>query len=127
MKMNKSKTILVKEENNKKIVSVKFADSYFSRLKGLMFKKDLNYGLVLKPLKPNNRVLSAIHTCFMRIAIDVIFLNVNKEVYEIKHISPWNFHTPRSGASYIIELKEGSIEKYKINIGDKLDFVCEFR
>ena len=125
--MNKNKTILIKEENNKKISNVKFAESFFSRLKGLMFKKNLNYALVLKPSKVNNRLASAIHSCFMRIAIDVIFLNENKEVYEIEHLKPWNFYSPKSGASYIIELKEGSIEKYKINIGDKLDFVCEFR
>jgi len=125
--MNKNKTILIKEENNKKIANVIFAESFLSRLKGLMFKKDLNHALVLKPLNENNRLTSAIHTCFMRIAIDVIFLNENREAYEIKRLKPWNFHIPRSGASYIIELKEGSIEKYKIRIGDKFDFVCEFR
>ena len=125
--MNKNKTILIKEESNEKIANVKFADSFLSRLKGLMFKKDLNHALVLKPSKPNNRYISSIHTCFMRIAIDIVFLNENREVCEIKHLKTWNFHTPKSGASYIIELKEGSIEKYKINIGDKLDFVCEFR
>ena len=124
--MNKN-TILIKYEDNKKIANVKFADSYFSRLKGLMFKKDLNYALVLKPARMNNRSASAIHSCFMRIAIDVVFLNENKEVFEIKHLKPWKFHSPKSGASYIVELKEGIVEKYKINIGDKLDFVCQMR
>ena len=124
--MNKT-TVLIKENTNDKIANIKFADSYFSRLKGLMFKKVHNHALVLRPAKANNRSSSAIHSCFMRIAIDVIFLNENKEVFETKHLKPWNFHTPKAGASYIIELKEGTIEKYKINIGDKLDFVCDMR
>jgi len=125
--MNKNNIILIKEENNEKIANVKFAASYFSRLKGLMFKKDLDYVLILKPTKVNNRYMSAIHSCFMRMTIDVIFLNENKEVLEIKQLKPWNFYTPSTGASYILELKEGSIEKYKITLGDKLDFVCELR
>lgn len=92
-----------------------------------MFKKDLDYVLVLKPAKVDSRSASAIHSCFMRITIDVVFLNENKEVLETKQLKPWNFYTPSSGASYILELKEGSIEKYKIVVGDKLDFVCELR
>lgn len=127
IKMHNYKTILIKEENSEKIADVKFANSYFSRLKGLMFQKNLDYVLVLKPAKVNKRSTSSIHTCFMRISIDVIFLNENKEVYEIKQLNPWKFYTPTSGANYILELKEGSIEKYKISIGDKLDFVCDLR
>jgi len=125
--MSKNKTILIKEESNIKIANIQFADSYFSRLKGLMFKKDLDYVLVLKPAKASNKSTSAIHTCFMRMTIDIVFLNENKEVYDIKQLKPWNFYTPTAGASYILELKEGSIEKYKITIGNKFDFVCELR
>ena len=126
--MIKHKTILIKKENNEKIANIKFANSYFSRLKGLMFKKKLDYALVLKPAKISNKTASAIHSCFMRINIDVLFLDENKEIYEMKQrLKPWKFYTPSIGAKYIIELKEGSIEKYKISIKDKLDFVCESR
>jgi len=127
IEMNNNKTILIKEKDKKKIANVKFADSYFSRLKGLMFKKDLDYVLVLKPAKAKSKSASSIHSYFMRMAIDVIFLNEEKQVYEMKQLKPWKFFTPSIGASYILELKEGTIEKYKISLGDKLDFVCEFR
>ena len=127
IEMNNKETILIKEKDKKKIANVKFADSYFSRLKGLMFKKDLDYVLVLKPAETKSKSASAIHSYFMKMTIDVIFLNEEKQVYEIKQLKPWKFFTPSSGASYILELKEGSIEKYKINLGDKLDFVCELR
>lgn len=127
IKMEKYKVILIKEKNNEKIAHIKFADSYFSRLKGLMFKKNIDYVLVLKPAKANNRSASSIHTCFMRMNIDVLFLDENKRVYEIKQLKPWQIYTPKVGASYILELKEGNIERYNIKIKDKLDFVCELR
>jgi len=127
IKIAKNKTILIKEENNQKIANVKFADTFFSRLKGLMFKKDLDYVLVLKPNKINNKRSSAMHTCFMRINIDIVFLDENKKVFEIATLKPWKLHTPKKEASYILEMREGSIKKYEIAIGDKLNFVCEFR
>lgn len=127
IEMNKKNTILIKEDNNEKIANVKFANSYFSRLKGLMFKKNLDYVLVIKPAKPNKRSASSIHSFFMRINIDVLFLDKDKKVYEIKQLKTWRFYTPNTGAKYILELKEGSIKEYNIKIGDKLDFVCELR
>lgn len=92
-----------------------------------MFKKDLDYVLVIKPAKANKRSVSSIHSCFMRINIDIIFLDENKKVCETEKLKPWKLHAPKVGASYILELKEGSIEKYNIKIGDSLDFVCELR
>ena len=127
IKIAKTKTILIKEENSQKIADVKFADTFIERLKGLMFKKNLDYVLVLKPANENSKSASAIHSCFMRINIDLVFLNHNKEVFQMKQLKPWKFFTPKSGANYILEFKEGTIEKYKIAIGDKFDFVCEFR
>lgn len=127
IKIIKHNTILIKEKTNKKINNLKFADTFFSRFKGLMFKKKLDYVLVLKPAHMKSKRASAIHTCFMRIAIDIVFLDENKEVFEIATLKPWKFHSPKKGASYILEMKKGSVEKYKIAIGDKLDFVCELR
>jgi len=75
----------------------------------------------------NTKICSSIHTLFMRINIDVIFLNKEKKVIETANISPWKFYKPKNKAHYILELKEGSIEKYEIKVGDKLDFVCKFR
>ncbi|WP_346218170.1 DUF192 domain-containing protein [Methanobrevibacter arboriphilus] len=125
-----NKTILIKEKKNlqEKIVlgPIKFANDFLSRFQGLMFKKDLEYILVIKTANSNVKIYSSIHTFFMRINIDVIFLNEEKKVIETAHISPWKFYNPKNKAHYILELKEGSIKKYKIKIGDKLDFVCEF-
>lgn len=109
------------------IATLKFANTYFSRLNGVMFKKKLDYILVLKPVKSNYRILSSIHTLFMKFTIDIVFLDKNKRIFEIAQISPWKFYTPKKSANYILEMKKGSIKKYQIAVGDKLDFVCEFR
>lgn len=109
------------------IATLKFANSYFSRLKGLMFKKKLNYALVLKPSNSKYRFFSSIHTLFIRFTMDVVFLNKDQVVFEIIQISPWKFYIPKGPANYIIEMEKGVIEKYKIAIGDKLNFVCESR
>jgi uncharacterized membrane protein (UPF0127 family) len=91
-----------------------------------MFKKKLDYILVLKPMKiKNSSKISSIHTCFMRMNIDLVFLNKNKEIFEITSLKPWKFYTPKQEAAYILELKEGNVKKYEIKIGDQLDFVCE--
>jgi len=108
------------------IATLKFANSYLSRLKGLMFKKKLDHVLVLKP-KSNFRVFSSIHTLFMNFSIDLIFLDKNKKVVEIAQVFPWKLYIPKRSAGYILEMKSGSVEKYQIAIGDNLDFVCEFR
>jgi len=114
-------------EPNQVISTLKFANSYFSRLKGLMFKSKLDYVLVLKPAKSKHKIFSSIHTLFMKLTIDLVFLDKNKKVVETSQISPWKFYTPKRSVDYILEMKKGSIEKYEIAIGDKLDFVCEFR
>jgi len=137
------KTLLIKEKtstskkspvnnyenfkSNQVIATLKFANSYFSRLKGLMFKKKLDYVLVLKPSKSNFKLFSSIHTFFMRFTIDVVFLDKNKKVVEIAQISPWKFYIPKKSVKYILEMKKGLIKKYQIAIGDKLNFICENR
>ena len=59
------------------MIEIKYADNYIKRLLGLMFKKDIDYGLLFI-LKYG----SSIHTCFMNFTIDVYFLDENKIIFE---------------------------------------------
>ncbi|MGL6298672.1 MAG: DUF192 domain-containing protein [Methanobacteriaceae archaeon] len=140
-KKSNSKTVLINKIRNNSVIerNLKFANSYFKRLKGLMFVRELNYGLVFIIPKSKIRNISpktnTIHSFFMRISVDILFLNENKEVIDMKTLKPWKYYSPvvtNKGnniesveISYIIELKEGLAKKNKVNIGDKLDFVCE--
>ena len=96
------------------MIKIKIADNYFKRLIGLMFKKDIDYGLLII-LKYG----SSIHTCFMRFAIDIYFLDDNKIVFDKVTLKPWKYYKTSKKAKYVFEVKENSIE---LNIGDKLDF-----
>ncbi len=96
-------------------IRIIYADNFFKRFKGLMLKKDIDFGLLFTNLKD-----STIHTSFMRFDIDVYFLDKNKVIYEKTSLKPWKFYKPKKQASYILEIKKDMI---KLKIGDKLDFI----
>lgn len=96
------------------MIKIRFADNYFKRLIGLMFKKDIDYGLLII-LKYN----SGIHTCFMRFDIDVYFLDDDKRVTDIKRLKPWKYYKTSKKARYVLEVKKNTLD---LKIGDKFDF-----
>lgn len=101
------------------------ADSFASRLMGLMFKEDIEQGLILKIPKGRGRHGSGIHMFFMRIPLDVLFLDDEMVVVDKVHLKPWQTYNPIKPARYVVELEEGTFESSGTEIGDKLDFTCE--
>ena len=109
---------------NKNLViasKVKTADNFFLRLKGLIGSKKLedNECLVIKPC-------SSIHTIFMSYSIDVIFLDDNWNVLDIKYeVKPWKLALSSKGAKVVVELPGGFIKRtgLKLDIGDKIDIL----
>ncbi|MGZ7044554.1 MAG: DUF192 domain-containing protein [Methanobacterium sp.] len=101
------------------------ADTFFSRLRGTMFKSKLERGLILKLPNTRSRGGSAIHMFFVRFPLDIIFTDGDKKVVDTVSIDPWKMYTPKKPARYVIEMEKGTIEESKTKIGDKLDFVCE--
>ena len=60
---------------------------------------------------------------FVFYPIDVLFLDKNKIVVELKEkFNPFTFHTPKKKAMYIIEMPKNSIKKLKAKVGDKIKF-----
>ncbi|MGZ7047546.1 MAG: DUF192 domain-containing protein [Methanobacterium sp.] len=101
------------------------ADTFFSRLRGTMFKSKLERGLILKLPNTRSRSGSAIHMFFVRFPLDIIFTDGDKKVVDTVSIDPWKMYTPKKPARYVIEMEKGTIEESKTKIGDKLDFVCK--
>ncbi len=101
------------------------ADTFFSRLRGTMFKKKLERGLILKLPNTRSRSGSAIHMFFVRFPLDIIFADSDKKVVDMVTIDPWKTYTPKKPAMYVIEMKKGTIEESSTEIGDELDFTCE--
>ena len=84
---------------------LKMNKTFFSRLIGLMFKKNLpaSSGIILKPC-------TQIHTCFMRFNIDVIFLDKDlKVVHIIENMKPWRISPLLLRARYTVELPAGTL------------------
>jgi hypothetical protein len=92
-----------------------YANTFFTRLAGLMGKGDFDKILVFKNLTD-----SSIHTMFMRFEIDVYFIDENRIVFDKATLKPWKFYRPKKQAEYIIETKRG---KLNLKIGEKLDFL----
>lgn len=96
------------------MIKIKYADNYFKRLIGLMFKKDIDYGLLFI-LKYG----SSVHTCFMRFTIDVYFLDESKMIFDKVTLKPWKYYKPIKKAKYILETKKDYVDLKK---GEKIDF-----
>jgi uncharacterized protein len=115
--LNKSKEI--------NLGKLALADSFLSRFMGLMFRKDPEKGLILKLPSSRSRRGSSIHMFFMRFPLEIIFLDEDKKIVDMVSIKPWKTYTPKAPSKYVIELEEGSINKYKLEIGDEMDFTLD--
>ena len=78
--------------------NVKEAKSFFQRLFGLMFKKNINYALLFNNCR-------SIHTFFMLINIDVIAFDKNdKIVKKYKNIHPGKIIIAPKNTAKILEI-----------------------
>ncbi len=92
----------------------KICNSLWSKARGLMFSSKKNLVFVFDKEK---RI--SLHMLFVFFPIDVLFLDKNKKIVEIKkNFRPFNFYTSKEKAKYVIELVEDS--NYKI--GEKIKF-----
>ena len=93
-------------------INVRRADGFFSRLAGLLFMAPLlpDQGLLLVPC-------AAVHTAFMRYAIDVVFLDrfgvVKKVVHDLK---PWRVASC-SQSWQTLELAAGESTRLQLEVG----------
>ena len=104
-------------KNKVLIKKAKFAKGLFRQMFGLMFKSKIDYGLVFTFYIENKHY---IHTYFMRLPIDILFLDSKKIVLKImKNVKPWKVNVYGRG-KYVIELPAG--KSFNTQIGDKISF-----
>jgi uncharacterized protein len=92
------------------------ADSPLRRMRGLLGRKklDAGQGLLIRPAP-------AIHTWFMRFAIDAVFLDRELSVLSVRRdLRPWRMAGQR-GARAVLELPAGEAERRGIEPGDRLE------
>ncbi|MGB8232683.1 MAG: DUF192 domain-containing protein [Methanobacterium sp.] len=120
-----SYVFLLNKSKGNNLGKIDLADSFLPRFMGLMLRKDPEKGLILKLPSSRSRRGSSIHMFFMRFPLDIIFLDEDKKIVDMVSIKPWKTYTPKAPSKYVIELEEGSISKYKLEIGHEMDFTLD--
>jgi len=95
------------------------ADGFGSRALGLMFRRDWRGfdGLILSPC-------GSIHTWFMRMPIDVCFLDERWRVLRVAAVlRPWRFRLGARGTWGTLEIPAGALARSRTGAGDRL--ACE--
>ncbi len=96
------------------ILKLAEADSFYSRLKGFMGKKEIEPGTGIL-----FRNCSSIHSCFMKIPIDVLYFDEDMVLIYKETIEPWKIGTQFiKDAKHVVELAEHAADY--INIGSRL-------
>lgn len=95
------------------------ANSFFSRLKGLLgtneFKEES--GLLIIPC-------NSVHTMGMKFAIDVIFISKNNQIcHMIKAMKPNRLSKIVFASTKVLELPAGTLDRFIMSPGDKLEFL----
>ncbi|MBR2708026.1 MAG: DUF192 domain-containing protein [Bacilli bacterium] len=91
---------------------VKEANTFYKKLKGLMFIKNFNYILKFKT--------NGIHTFFMKTNIDVVLTDKkNKILYIYKNLKPNKIILPKRKVKYTYEMPVNYLKNIKI--GDHLN------
>jgi len=96
---------------------IKVAATFWARLKGLLGCTGLRpgAGLLLFPC-------SSIHTCGMKMNIDVVFLDRRFRVVKVVENLKPGLTVKQKGAHYVLEMGCGMIKEKGVNIRDELIF-----
>lgn len=93
------------------------ADTFFSRMIGLLNRNSLPEGEALIITR-----CQSIHMFFMRFAIDVIFVDRDNRVAGIvERIKPFHLSPVFFNSSYAIELNAGAVATAQTSVGDYLE------
>ena len=99
---------------------IKLCYTPLSKFIGLMFSKKSDVSLIFKF---SHEKIVPLHMIFVFYPIDVLFLNKEKVVVELKeNFRPFTFYTPKKKAMYVIELPSNAIKNMGTEIGDRISF-----
>lgn len=113
--------MIIKHKNKVISSNPKICKTYFSKLRGLMFRKKFkNFDSLIMINKKETKHNSAIHMFFVFYPISIIWLNNEHIIVDKKRFYPFHpLYVPKLKAKYILELP---IEKGEtLNIGDKIN------
>jgi len=95
----------------------KILNNVFNKGIGVMFRSKIRKPYFFKFRKES---IIPLHMWFVFTPIDVLFLNKDLKIVEIKkNFRPFSYYTPKNKAKYIIELPPGSVNSYALKKGQK--------
>ena len=113
---------MIYDKTRRKVLSAspRVARSFWDRLRG-MIGRDF-------ACTPFDAMIfercSAIHTCGMKIPIDVIFLDRQNRICRVvTSLPPWRFAMGGSAAFSVIEMPAGKAAEYGAMAGDEVEFL----
>ena len=101
-------------------IQIKFCESFISRLKGLMFSKQipLDQGIILVENK-ESKINTSIHMMFMNFDLTVLWLDKELVVVDKVLAKRWvPIYLPKFRAKYVVELHSNQFSNF--SIGDQL-------
>jgi uncharacterized membrane protein (UPF0127 family) len=108
-------------KKNLLVSKIKLCDNIWSQGTGLMFKSEKAISDTAWIFVFDKPRIIAITMMFVSFPIDLIFLDAEKHVVELKeNIRPWAFYTPKNKAVSCVELLAGTIRSNNIKLNDKL-------
>ena len=98
----------------------KYCNHLFSKAKGLMFSKNMTHSLIF-PYRKEQFI--HVHMFFVFYPIDILWLDKNKEVVELREqVRPFRFIWANKKSQYLIELPSNTLSKTNTEVGDVVDF-----
>lgn len=99
---------------NKNKIPLYEANTFYKKLMGFMFKKNINYALLFKNC-------NGIHTFFMKEEIDVILTDKDNNIlYLYPNLKKWMIILPKKNVYNTYELPKNTIKDLKINTKIKI-------
>ena len=96
------------------LATLDVADSFGSRLKGLLGRSGIDGAFLVKPAM-------SVHTLGMKFAIDVAFCDKNLKVVDTITMRPFRVSLIRPTARCVIEAEAGAFERWGLQVGDELE------
>lgn len=113
--MREVRILRVGQEENLVIVA-KVADTFLTRLRGLLGSPEPKEGegLLIVPC-------NSIHMFGMKYPLDVLFLSKENEVVAIlENIQPWRASRVYGKAQKVLEVRAGTAKRLGLEVGDRL-------
>lgn len=97
---------------NGKTIRAELAEGILSKMKGMRFRSEERMLFEFRKRKP------IIDMLFVPTSLQLVFMDEEKQVVDIRKAKPWRFYRPGKPAKYLLE----STEPLDVEIGDQLEF-----